>query len=595
MPIVNNDKHSIGDLFNNRNPFMIPKHQRAYSWEKDEVEAFCTDIKEISKEYFFGGVVSVHQLVSNSQGRTYKVVDGQQRLATFTLFIALLKNAFNEIALKAVKISDTTNEETAKSLAADLEDNYLTYKDTKKRPPVKENRLTMSKVDLNFFKDLLKGVEPVAEAASHKKLLYAWKEINTQLINPILKNKAYTISEQLDMLQDYRDKVLEQSVVIHIVCDNLDEAFQLFEVLNDRGKALAVGDYLRSTTLEYLEKNPTDQVRVSEHWDYILSKNSSEKFIRSYLSSHIGVIKKSHLHRQFQQAFFDYTYKNVSNDQDILNRVSDLRRVYDVYELIENGEWPYKNSRLSSSWEKNRLKLLINQLEHKLCIPFLLAAYDTVNEQDFKKIVFATEKFVFRYISVANLRANVLSQIYQKYILSMRKNNTLNISTYMSDLQEIIETSCNDEIFGMAIYSNLIYKESSSNRKKLRYFFTTVEDYYGWFKDSKGKIVPQPATNIIHNVDNIEIEHIYPQNPKQVDPHIDPIKNSIGNLTFWAPFDNKYAGNGNFTEKVPYYKDSNIAITRKLGDLNSWGFEEIEERKKFYRDISLKVFQLSVH
>lgn len=83
MPIVNNDKHSIGDLFNNRNPFMIPKHQRAYSWEKDEVEAFCTDIKEISKEYFFGGVVSVHQLVSNSQGRTYKVVDGQQRLATF--------------------------------------------------------------------------------------------------------------------------------------------------------------------------------------------------------------------------------------------------------------------------------------------------------------------------------------------------------------------------------------------------------------------------------------------------------------------------------------------------------------------------------
>ena len=94
MSIEKNDKHSIGDLLSSRNPFVIPKYQRAYSWGKDEVEAFCEDVRDIKEEYFFGGIVSVFELYDNSPGRIYKVVDGQQRLATFTILLYVLKEAF---------------------------------------------------------------------------------------------------------------------------------------------------------------------------------------------------------------------------------------------------------------------------------------------------------------------------------------------------------------------------------------------------------------------------------------------------------------------------------------------------------------------
>ncbi|MCP3738498.1 DUF262 domain-containing protein [Rossellomorea sp. BNER] len=108
LAILANEKHSIGDLFNNRNPFIIPKHQRAYSWENEEIEAFCSDISNISKEYFFGGVVSVHQLSENGPGRIYRIVDGQQRIATFTLLIAQLRNGFNRLSEKARVLEEHT-------------------------------------------------------------------------------------------------------------------------------------------------------------------------------------------------------------------------------------------------------------------------------------------------------------------------------------------------------------------------------------------------------------------------------------------------------------------------------------------------------
>ena len=512
-------------------------------------------------------------------------------MATFTLLIALLRNAFEIAANEAKNENEDTNEMTAQSLADDLYNNYLTYTDTRKRPPSREFRLTMSEVDKDFFRDLLNGQNPSPRAESHRRLLYAWDYINQQLILPIVNDSNLTIEEQLNRLQNLKDNILEHSVIIHIVCDNMDEAYQLFEVLNDRGKELAIGDYLRSTTLELLDSNPVYQDRVSECWDDILSRKNADKYIKDYLTSHIATLKKSNIHRQFQKKFFTFISNNDNLERDVRDRVINLKNMFDVYEMLKEGIYPYQNP-TANSWQRNRLTLLIKYLDHRHCIPFLMALFECGTENDFIESVMTIEKFVFRYITVSGLRANKLSSVYKTHILNMRRKGVFNLNEFKNDLCHLLNVDCTNQRFAEAIENNLKYKSDSKTIKKMRYFLTTLEDHYSWYTQTNRPQIPRPSMNVLYNLDNLEIEHVYPQNASQQIASLEPLKNTIGNLTFWSPNDNKIAGNNPFTQKQIYYQKSNIAITRILGNLRDWDVTTIEERKNFYIDIAQHVFNI---
>lgn len=43
---VKPDYMSFGELFKNNNVFYTPKYQRDYSWEDEQIEQFCNDIKD---------------------------------------------------------------------------------------------------------------------------------------------------------------------------------------------------------------------------------------------------------------------------------------------------------------------------------------------------------------------------------------------------------------------------------------------------------------------------------------------------------------------------------------------------------------------
>ncbi|TCI31535.1 DUF262 domain-containing protein [Exiguobacterium sp. SL-10] len=594
MSIIQNDKIFIGSLLSNRNPFVIPKHQRAYSWEDEQVETFCDDLQDITnEEYFFGGLVSVHEPADNAPGRIYRVVDGQQRLATFTMLIAQLRNGYIFLESQARQADDQTSEDTAKSLADDLNNTYLTYMDTHKRPPVRENRLTLSKVDSDFFKQLLLTNNNLIErdiAESHKKIVNSWNMINRKLIEPIINNEDISTSEKLDNLNTLKDKILEQSVLIHIVCDNLDEAYQLFEVLNDRGKELATGDYLRSFTLEILETNSDLQNRASDYWDNILSRKGAEKFLKTYLISHNAQAPRNNIHRKFQTKFFRFSDDATDIGRLTYDRIQNIKNTFDIYEYLIDGSWPYNDS-TTLAWEKNRLSLLIKQLGHTLCIPLLMAIYETGSEIDFKKTVLELEKVSFRYIVVSNLRANNLSQIYNKHILSMRRTNHYNLDELKLDLKALLDVNRSDALFASSLESKLIYKNTSSNRKKIRYFLTTLEDYNHWFT-SGATGIPEAQMHLTTNIDSIDLEHIYPQNPRHLDENIEPLKHSISNLTFWSPADNKSASNLDFQNKKTFYETSSISLTNELTQYADWDLDSLESRKQKYIDLALLVFKV---
>ena len=71
--------------------YRIPRFQRPYSWDPENIEDFWNDvIINADSDYFIGSMVVFKPPTSD----TASVVDGQQRLTTITMMLAALRNAF---------------------------------------------------------------------------------------------------------------------------------------------------------------------------------------------------------------------------------------------------------------------------------------------------------------------------------------------------------------------------------------------------------------------------------------------------------------------------------------------------------------------
>ena len=91
---------SLNELFHNR-IFRIPDYQRGYAWKEDQLKDFWEDLLNLSRDRsHYTGVLTLQQvtkvddkaneywLVNRGTGYTmFHIVDGQQRLITFIVFL----------------------------------------------------------------------------------------------------------------------------------------------------------------------------------------------------------------------------------------------------------------------------------------------------------------------------------------------------------------------------------------------------------------------------------------------------------------------------------------------------------------------------
>ena len=68
--------------------YLIPKYQRAYIWGYNEWTALYDDLCENDEGYFIGSIIGINQ--GDSLSPYLEVIDGQQRLTTLSIFLAVL-------------------------------------------------------------------------------------------------------------------------------------------------------------------------------------------------------------------------------------------------------------------------------------------------------------------------------------------------------------------------------------------------------------------------------------------------------------------------------------------------------------------------
>ena len=110
--------------------YRIPRFQRPYSWDLENVEEFWNDIfEENQNDYFIGSMV-----VYEFDKQHFGIVDGQQRLTTITILLCVIRNVLNQQNMKNLaegvnSIIERRNIDNKKEFILTTESSYPYFQD----------------------------------------------------------------------------------------------------------------------------------------------------------------------------------------------------------------------------------------------------------------------------------------------------------------------------------------------------------------------------------------------------------------------------------------------------------------------------------
>lgn len=259
-----------GALISN-STFVVPPFQREYAWGEEEVKAFLNDIHgSLDEESYFLGLVILTQEVNSLQ-----VVDGQQRLITLTL----LATALYHEALRRDR----------RALADRIQSDFLrtiNYETDETDPRVRLSDV----VDNATFQRLLNTGDPGAISAGHAVsigMADSYEQIRGFLRNDLAKDPF----KQLGRWTDFITNKLYFAVFIH---PDPSSAYQVFEVINTRGKDLTTADLLKnyviSQTPAHLKQARYDQWKIISNFFPSEGNNNFVQFIRHVVTVESGYV-----------------------------------------------------------------------------------------------------------------------------------------------------------------------------------------------------------------------------------------------------------------------------------------------------------------
>lgn len=283
----------IREIFEGSYQFSIPDYQRPYAWTTEQTEELFNDLVSAiqdtrplgtTSQYFLGSIV----LIKNDRDPKSSVVDGQQRLSTLTMLFAVLRTVMPE--------------------AADDITDFLYKKGKVSLGEKNEYRLTAREEDAEFFRSNIQEpngiLQLVASTERLKDSRLRYRENASLLLE---KAKALSPDERIALWQFLAN---DCSLVV-ISTPDLEAAYRIFSVLNNRGLDLAPIDIIKAHVLGLIRSNSGDikSRDYAKEWARIESSLGRDAF--GDLFGHIRSIyaKKKQKHtlvKEFQEHVTEY-------------------------------------------------------------------------------------------------------------------------------------------------------------------------------------------------------------------------------------------------------------------------------------------------
>ena len=248
---------SLKSIFKDR-VFKIPDYQRGYAWQERQLKDFWEDIVNLPDDRFhYTGLLSLKQvakkdyesknwtserwLIQDRAFRPFHIVDGQQRLTTFVIFINEILNLIKSLPENADKTDENIFIGTFS--LKQIKEEYLVVQ----MPPkyILNTYKFGYEEDNPSFKYLRHRILGEPDGGSITETFYTLNLENAkQFFKDNLANycKTYGISE-IELLF----KKVTQNLMfnMHEIGDDFD-VFVAFETMNNRGKKLSNLELLKN-------------------------------------------------------------------------------------------------------------------------------------------------------------------------------------------------------------------------------------------------------------------------------------------------------------------------------------------------------------
>ena len=530
--------------------FRIPHYQRPYSWTSEQIDDLWSDLREnAATGHFLGSLVLACEDETKPQ-----VIDGQQRLTTLMILLAVLRDACLERGLKkeAQKIQ-------TRLVADPFAEGDARYK------------FKTGGINWPVFRDFVlrelddpkrRSLEDAAALPSHERERNKPLTANLARLRDHVARTLAGMSddEQASWLVTFTADLMERVELVVIEVKELADAFLLFETLNDRGLQLSAADLLKSHLLGQFARSYSSEEDVDEaaaNWDEMLEDLGAgvdvSRFLRHYLMGYQQSVKKDEV--------FDH-FKALIKARDPQWVLDELRVVARMYGEFENP------GKVATEATRQVLEDL-RTLRAMTCYIALLPARRYLSEADFVDFARLAEILTFRYTTVVGLGTNDIERKYRDaaQVLIASEGRDLDRAR-----QFLIEAMPDSQTFRSAFD-----RMQMGTQYLLRYTLGRIEAHL-----AEGAEKVLKPNNLVH------IEHVMPQTltdewraalgPDGVERHVEFL-NRYGNLTLFYYGYNIPASNKTFAEKREYYRKSDVELTRELADHESWGLDAIQTRQ----------------
>lgn len=536
----------------------IPESQRRFQWKGPEAETLIEDLlAEVkSKEedrnpdgLFLGTIICLITRDGETGEEIYDIYDGQQRITTIMvilLAIRVLAAQRGEINLrsacqKRISYVDEIDEDLGWRLLAS--------------PSIKKPL----EIAFNNEWDGTKPKSPGAGAHNQDRRFFSfYSQIAERLEN-----------ETSDVLKSLK-KVIDNLQVVFITITEPQEAFDLFERTNARGKPLEVADLLKNQ----LFKRQKHIDKLSERWAEInrkcggseVSDGKITQMLRYFYIVYHGHVSQKEVYPKLLPVIGEGQKSN-----ETLEKIEEFASFYGFMTDQSDGEfnvWARKNGFIALLENEERayqmqekitaLKYFkITQIFPLIYAGLLRVKYSegkhaTGNARALANLIDLLEKFHAAYSFVCGLPANKVEHLYAEKARQLSSSEK-----GVNDVRAALATHMSKNLmpdFGgfLSEFKTISYNDPGSYNK-ICYIFDRL--YFGKNNIQSDRPSFFKPSNQTTGLKTFQREHIYPQNPKTGEDYMDFVGSdetddvyesvhNIGNLTIF-----NWENNGGSKEK----------------------------------------------
>lgn len=588
-------KFTIEEVLNTSSQLQVPAYQRSYDWKADaQARDLFSDLLACigashNRELFLGTTIFD---VSTEREDVLQVIDGQQRLTTILIIL---------IALRQYARQDLENDETARDIQDFIGKRVQFRKEY-------ANRLLASPSIQDVFSRMCDlewdGKFPDTIEVGNKKKPVKRQNSRVQPIYDYAYNevKEFCAGSPTPKLLEFVEQLLRRSYIIRIDIEDEEEAFEIFERTNARGKPLEISDLLKNFL--FSKQSQFSSFNIQDGWDDV-TRNAGSSILR--MLKYFWVARKGHTAtRDLYRNIRTYAANEVGVEK-FFNELIDFSEFYAAYTSNDRatfGNWLHRegySNEKAYQIEATRCVGSFRTFGVTQAIPVVFSATHSfvrdesqTNPKKLLSLFRLLESYHFINNKVCNRVGNEVERLYAK-VSEQFFNESFGVIAESLEKELLLRLADKDEF--IANFHRITY-DNLSDRPTIRYIFDRILNKGTKPGQSLGFVDFFDDVNKVRS--EFDIEHLLSQSLVSED---NEVVHEMGNLMIIPRQINGILGNDDFPTKMAQLQDPNRYANNikhvpdyikdfinKYGKTGVWADKEIQARTK---DLAGECYQIS--